>query len=98
MNPPQLYYASQGSDDVFVPTNYKQQLSLWNEQHLSQRYSATGLNTSYGSSGVNGCDEIHELDDDEECVGDNDIVLIKVNNIMIHNFPTHPGELPVNNR
>lgn len=83
MNPPQLYYASQGSDDVFVPTNYKQQLSLWNEQHLNQRYSQQGLNVSFSSaSGVNGCDEIHELIDEEECVGENDIVLIKVNIIF----------------
>lgn len=86
MNPPQLYYASQAiNDDVFVPANYKQQLSLWNEQHLAgSRYStASGvLNTSYGSSGVNGCDEICEMPDDEELMGENDIVLIKVMTIQ----------------
>lgn len=72
MNPPQLYYVNQGGDEVFVPNNYKQQLTLWNEQHLSQRY------TSVLGSGVNGCDEIHELADEEDCLSENDIVLIKV--------------------
>lgn len=81
MNPPQLYCAAAAaaaaggsSDDVFVPNNYKQQLTLWNDQHLAlggQRYS---------SSSVTGCDDIHEIndDDDDECINENDLVLIKV--------------------
>lgn len=97
MNPPQLYYVNQNEDDIFVPNNYKQQLTLWNEHHLNQgltqRYSLLNTSTSStmnsncshisssSSSAINGCDEIHELDDDNEenCgAGENDIVLIKV--------------------
>uniref|UniRef100_A0A336M3Z6 CSON008316 protein n=1 Tax=Culicoides sonorensis TaxID=179676 RepID=A0A336M3Z6_CULSO len=92
MNPPQLYYVNQDGDDIFVPNNYKQHLSLWNEHHLNssggnqgltQRYSM--FNTTTSSVGiVNGCDEIHELgEDDNDLIelngtGENDIVLIKL--------------------
>lgn len=87
MNPPQLYYVNQDGDDIFVPNNYKQHLSLWNEHHLNntqgltQRYSMFNTTTA---GIVNGCDEIHELGDDDENLhemngtGENDIVLIKV--------------------
>lgn len=91
MNPPQLYYVNQDGDDIFVPNNYKQHLSLWNEHHLNntqqqqgitQRYSMFNTTTTAGI--VNGCDEIHELGDDDvntnemNGTGENDIVLIKV--------------------
>ncbi|XP_063705294.1 uncharacterized protein LOC134834512 isoform X1 [Culicoides brevitarsis] len=91
MNPPQLYYVNQDGDDIFVPNNYKQHLTLWNEQHLgngsaglTQRYSM--FNNATTSAGiVNGCDEIHELPDPDnddaahdETHGENDIVLIKL--------------------
>lgn len=89
MNPPQLYYVNQDGDDIFVPNNYKQHLSLWNEHHLNnaqgltQRYSMFNATTTTAGI-VNGCDEIHELGDDDENThemngtGENDIVLIKV--------------------
>lgn len=94
MNPPQLYYVNQDGDDIFVPNNYKQHLSLWNEHHLNnttqgltQRYSMFNTTTA---GIVNGCDEIHELGDEDDDntnelngTGENDIVLIKVIKVCV---------------